>query len=84
MKEISKVRKIAFVGDYLSRRCGIATFTADLLSAVAVAFPHNRCISNSVNDVIDGYQYPEVVRFEIKNRICDPICAQRTSLTSVM
>ena len=35
MKEISKVRKIAFVGDHLPRKCGIATFTSDLLAAVA-------------------------------------------------
>ena len=31
MKENSKVRKIAFVGDHLPRKCGIATFTSDLL-----------------------------------------------------
>jgi hypothetical protein len=84
MKEISKVRKFALVGDYLPRRCGIATFTADLLSAVAIAFPQSRCISISVNDVKGDYQHPEVVRFEIEERIYGPICAQRTSLTSVM
>ena len=32
MKETSKVRKIAFVGDHLPRKCGIATFTSDLLA----------------------------------------------------
>jgi hypothetical protein len=26
MKEKSKIRKIAFVGDHLPRKCGIATF----------------------------------------------------------
>ena len=35
MKESPKVRKIAFVGDHLPRKCGIATFTSDLLAAVA-------------------------------------------------
>jgi hypothetical protein len=34
MNETSKVRKIAFVGDHLPRKCGIATFTSDLLAAV--------------------------------------------------
>ena len=34
MSSASKVRKIAFVGDYLPRKCGIATFTSDLLAAV--------------------------------------------------
>jgi len=65
MKDNSQVRKIAFVGDHLPRQCGIATFTSDLLAAVAAAFPQSRCISVSVNDIKGGYQYPEVVRFEI-------------------
>src|SRR5207247_5339191 len=68
MKEASKVRKIAFVGDHLPRKCGIATFTSDLLAAVAAAYPHSRCFSVSVNDIRGGYEYPEVVRFEIEEQ----------------
>ncbi len=37
MEEGPKIRKIAFVGDHLPRKCGIATFTSDLLAAVAAA-----------------------------------------------
>src|SRR5436190_16046735 len=68
MKEGSKVRKIAFVGDHLPRKCGIATFTSDLLAAVAAAHPQSQCLSVSVNDIQDGYEYPEVVRFEIEEQ----------------
>jgi glycosyltransferase involved in cell wall biosynthesis len=68
MKETSKLRKIAFVGDYLPRKCGIATFTSDLLSAVATAHPQSQCLSVSVNDLRDGYEYPEEVRFEIEEQ----------------
>src|SRR6266536_1378415 len=68
MKENSKVRKIAFVGDHLPRKCGIATFTSDLLSAVADAYPQSQCLSVSVNDIKGGYEYPEVVRFEIEEQ----------------
>jgi glycosyltransferase involved in cell wall biosynthesis len=68
MKENSKVRKIAFVGGHLPRKCGIATFTSDLLAAVAAAHPQNQCLSVSVNDVEGGYKYPEVVRFEIEEQ----------------
>ena len=39
MNSTSKVRKIAFVGDHLPRKCGIATFTSDLLAAVAARIP---------------------------------------------
>ncbi|MEX2260678.1 MAG: glycosyltransferase family 4 protein [Bryobacteraceae bacterium] len=68
MKETSKVRKIAFVGDHLPRKCGIATFTSDLLAAVAAAHPQSQCFSVSVNDIKGGYEYPEVVRFEIEEQ----------------
>src|SRR5437763_2039008 len=68
MKEGSRVRKIAFVGDHLPRKCGIATFTSDLLSAVAAAHPQSQCFSVSVNDIKGGYEYPQVVRFEIEEQ----------------
>src|SRR5687767_5351492 len=68
MKENSKVRKIAFVGDHLPRKCGIATFTSDLLAAVAAAHPQSQCLAVSVNDIQGGYEYPEVVRFEIEEQ----------------
>src|SRR5438034_4719242 len=68
MKEHSKVRKIAFVGDHLPRKCGIATFTSDLLAAVAAAHPQSQCLSVSVNDIKAGYEYPDVVRFEIEEQ----------------
>src|SRR5947208_1589516 len=68
MKEGSKVRKIAFVGDHLPRKCGIATFTSDLLASVAAAHPQSQCFSVSVNDIKGGYEYPQVVRFEIEEQ----------------
>ncbi len=68
MEEGSKIRKIAFVGDHLPRKCGIATFTTDLLAAVAAAHPQSQCFSVSVNDIQGGYEYPQVVRFEIEEQ----------------
>src|SRR6516165_2793223 len=68
MKENSKVRKIAFIGDHLPRKCGIATFTSDLLAAVATAYPQSQSFSVSVNDIKGGYEYPDVVRFEIEEQ----------------
>src|SRR5579863_9943385 len=68
MTEHSKIRKIALVGDHLPRKCGIATFTTDLLAAVQTAHPQSQCFAVSVNDIPDGYEYPEVVRFEIEEQ----------------
>jgi hypothetical protein len=42
LKERAKIRKIAFVGDHLPRKCGIATFTTDLLSAVQSQYPESQ------------------------------------------
>jgi glycosyltransferase involved in cell wall biosynthesis len=68
LKETSKILKIAFVGDHLPRKCGIATFTSDLLAAVADVYPKTQCLAVSVNDIPEGYEYPEVVRFEIEEQ----------------
>ena len=68
MAKASEILKIAFLGDYLPRKCGIATFTTDLLTAVALERPQTECFSVSVNDTKDGYKYPDEVRFEIEEQ----------------
>jgi glycosyltransferase involved in cell wall biosynthesis len=68
MQQTSKVRKIAFVGDHLPRKCGIATFTTDLAAAIQAAHPQSDCFAVSVNDIKGGYEYPEVVHFEIEEQ----------------
>jgi glycosyltransferase involved in cell wall biosynthesis len=62
------IRKIAFLADYVPRKCGIATFTADLRSAMAAEFPAMQCLVVPVNDVASGYDYPPEVRFEIEEQ----------------
>lgn len=63
---------VTFVGNYLPRRCGIATFTTDLCEAVAREAPWVRCSAVVMNDVPEGYRYPDRVRFEVaQNRIAD-------------
>jgi glycosyltransferase involved in cell wall biosynthesis len=59
------IPKVAFLGDYLPRKCGIATFTTDLRCAVATQFPAMECLVVPVNDRAAGYEYPAEVRFEI-------------------
>ena len=68
VKTDSRCRNIAFLGDYLPRQCGIATFTSDLLGAVAARHPQSRCFAVPVNDVQGCYRYPAVVRFEIEEQ----------------
>lgn len=68
MEKPSELRKIAFVGDYLPRKCGIATFTSDALTAIAAEYPRSQCFAVPVNDLPGGYKYPKEVRFEIEEQ----------------
>ncbi len=64
--------KIAFIGNYLPRKCGIATFTSDLHNAIAGAQPNCDSYVLAMTDPEAHYDYPEQVRFEIRqNEIAD-------------
>src|ERR1700744_4647854 len=57
--------RIAIVGNYLPRQCGIATFTTDLCDAVSSEYGADRLFALPVNDPESAYRYPERVRFEL-------------------
>jgi glycosyltransferase involved in cell wall biosynthesis len=60
--------RIAFIGNYLPRHCGIATFTTDLCESVAREFPQASCIVLPVNDGEATYVYPPRVRYELREK----------------
>ena len=66
-----KLNRIAFIGNYLPRRCGIATFTTDLCEAIATQYSQTTCIVLPVNDIEAGYAYPSRVRFELTEKDID-------------
>jgi len=68
---ITDFRKLGFIGDYLPRKCGIATFTADLCGAVASQYPSVDCSVVPVNDIAEGYSYPPEVHFEFAQQELD-------------
>jgi glycosyltransferase involved in cell wall biosynthesis len=57
--------KIALIGNYLPRKCGIATFTYDLSRALTHEGSGPECFVVAVNDRPEGYAYSPDVRFEI-------------------
>ena len=65
MTQSALPERIAFLGNYLPRLCGIATFTHDLCEAVSAAVPSAQCYVGAVNDREQGYDYPARVRFEL-------------------
>ncbi len=65
----SHPRKITVIGNHLPRQCGIATFTTDLLTALAAEDQAGDYWAVAMNDVPEGYAYPSQVRFEVNHRV---------------
>jgi len=75
---MSDLRKIAVIGNYLPRQCGIATFTTDLCNAIAghMKDEANNLAAVAMDDIEEGYNYPGRVRFQVKaNVLSDYLCA---------
>jgi glycosyltransferase involved in cell wall biosynthesis len=62
--------RIAVIGNYLPRQCGIATFTTDLCTAIASEYGSARLFAVPVNDPESSYEYPDRVRIEIEQEDC--------------
>src|SRR3984957_6447210 len=71
MEIAATIKNIAFLGDYVPRQCGIATFTSDICEAIAAQFPQCECVVGAVNDRPEGYDYPSQIRFEIDEKELD-------------
>ena len=57
--------RIAVIGNYLPRQCGIATFTTDLCSAISAEYGAAQLLALPVNDTAQGYDYPARVRWSL-------------------
>jgi len=57
--------RVAIIGNYLPRRCGIATFTTDLCDAIHAEYGATELLALPVNDTPEGYSYPPRIRFEL-------------------
>ena len=55
------VKHIALIGNFLPRKCGIATFTTDTYSALRQRFPDCRVDVYAMDDHPGRYDYPEAV-----------------------
>ena len=63
---MTEFQHIAFVGNSLPRRCGIATFTTHLRNAVASLHPGLETCIVAMTDNGHAYDYPPGVRLEIE------------------
>jgi hypothetical protein len=78
--------RIAFIGNYLPRQCGIATFTTDLCTAIAAEYGSGRLFAIPVNDPESSYQYPEQVRLELAQEdrplMSEPLNSSTSTVTT--
>ena len=58
-------RRVAFIGNSLPRRCGIATFTTDLQQAVAATGATSDTAIVAMTDDGRHYDYPPAVRLQV-------------------
>lgn len=65
------LRRIAYIGTSLPRRCGIATFTTDLYAAIKAADRDLTADIVAVTDNDQDYPYPEIVQLEIREGVID-------------
>ena len=61
---MTRLSRIAFVGNSLPRRCGIATFTTDLQRAVALSRPDVETAIVAMTDRGQSYDNPPEVRMQ--------------------
>jgi len=82
---LSLPSRIAIIGNYLPRQCGIATFTTDLCDAMAAEYGSECLFALPVNDPESEYSYPERVRFELTEQelVCYERAAEFLNFTNV-
>ena len=68
---MTKLRRIAVIGNSLPRRCGIATFTTDLERAIANSRPNLQTCIVAMTDHGQTYDYPASVSLEIKDDVIE-------------
>lgn len=69
-RRCKKVEKIAVIGNYLPRQCGIATFTTDISLALAKELSvEENLINIAIDDLPQGHNYPPQVKFRIREQV---------------
>jgi len=63
---VTPLKRVAFIGNALPRRCGIATFTTDLQQATAGAPADLHTCIVAMTDTGQAYDYPPVVGYHIR------------------
>jgi glycosyltransferase involved in cell wall biosynthesis len=77
-----KDMRVAFVSSSVPRRCGIATFTADIMAAVKAADPTVRCSVVAIDEPNSARAYGSEVKARIRQREPETYRAAATMLNA--
>lgn len=80
MEERGSMRRVAVIGNYQPRRCGIATFTTDIVGALTAYAPATDWPVIAMNDTPTGYDYPPQVRLMLDQ---DDLAAYRRGAAAI-
>src|SRR5260221_8504417 len=64
---VTQIKRLAFIGNSLPRRCGIATFTTDLQQAVATFRPRLESCIVAMTDHGRAYDFPSTVGLQVND-----------------
>jgi glycosyltransferase involved in cell wall biosynthesis len=65
---MTAVNHVAFIGNSLPRRCGIATFTTDMQRSIAASRPDLETTIVAMTDHGQIYDYPSAVGFQVNDQ----------------
>lgn len=66
-RAVTPLSRLAFIGNSLPRRCGIATFTTDLQQAISTSCADVKTCIVAMTDHGHAYDYPSVVRLQVND-----------------
>lgn len=70
LRRHKNIEKIAVIGNYLPRQCGIATFTTDMSQSLARELPiEENLINVAMDDIPEGHNYPPQVKFRVRQNV---------------
>jgi len=64
---MTHLSRLAFIGNSLPRRCGIATFTTNLQQAISTSGADVETAIVAMTDHGHAYDYPSVVRLQVND-----------------
>jgi len=69
-RKSSPLNSMIVIGNYLPRKCGIATYTTDISEALAGEIDSpGRVEAVVMDDIPEGYLYPERVKFQVRANV---------------